>query len=322
MNKQEVRQSVIKTSGRGFEALLFLVTLLWGTTFVAQSVAMDDLPPFSYVFARFLVSGVILLCVTLCRDGLRKLRKQPSVPCDRRQTLLGGAITGAALFAASIVQQMGLVTTTVGEASFINTFYIILVPVAGVFFGIKATGRLWIGVLISLAGLYLISVEQGLHVTTGNAYVFLGAILFTVQILVIDHFSQNADLMWYAVIEFFVIAILSLLLSLLFEQATWQQYRAALIPILYAGIVSGAFCYTMQNVCQKHLDPTLASLIMGTEAVFATISGYLILHETLSLRKLIGCGLVLIAVAIVLTSGKKVLTVEGEQIECYDISEK
>ena len=312
MNKQEVRQSVIKSSGRGFEALLFLVTLLWGTTFVAQSVAMDDLPPFSYVFAPFLVSGVILLCVTLCRDGLRKLRKQQPVPCDRRQTLLGGTITGAALFAASIVQQMGLVTTTVGEASFINTFYIILVPVAGVFFGIKATGRLWIGVLISLAGLYLISVEQGLHVSTGNAYVFLGAILFTVQILVIDHFSQNADLMWYAVIEFFVIAILSLLLSLLFEQATWQQYRAALIPILYAGIVSGAFCYTMQNVCQKHLDPTLASLIMGTEAVFATISGYLILHETLSLRKLIGCGLVLIAVAIVLTSGKKVLTVEGE----------
>lgn len=305
MNKQVVNRLKIKTSGKGYEALLFLVTLLWGTTFVAQSVAMDDLPPFSYVFARFLVSGVILLCVTLCRDGLRKLCKHPPVRCDRRQTVLGGAITGAALFAASIVQQMGLVTTTVGEASFINTFYIILVPVAGVFFGIKAKSRLWIGVLISLAGLFLISVEQGLHVTTGNAYVFLGAILFTVQILVIDHFSQNADLMWYAVIEFFVIAILSLVLSLLFEQAAWPQYRAVLIPILYAGIVSGAFCYTMQNVCQKHLDPTLASLIMGTEAVFATISGYLILHETLSARKLIGCGLVLASVAIVLTSKKK-----------------
>ena len=297
-----------KASGRGYEILLFFVTFLWGTTFVAQSVAMDDMPPFAYVFARFLESAVILLFVTLGRSLLLKRRKKAeteTASVSFRQTILGGLITGLALFAASISQQMGLVSTTVGEASFINTFYIILVPVAGTFLGIKATGRLWVGVVISLVGVYLISVDQGLHMSTGNAYVLLGAVLFTVQILAIDHFSVNADLMWYAVIEFFVIAGLSLILSLIFEKTSWQQYQAAWIPILYAGIVSGAFCYTMQNVCQKHLDPTLASLIMGTEAVFATLSGYLILHETLSARKLIGCALVLVSVAIVLTSGKK-----------------
>ena len=223
-----------------------------------------------------------------------------------RQTVLGGIVTGCALCAASITQQIGLITTTVGEASFITAFYIILVPVAGVFLGIKATGRLWIGVVISLVGLYFISIEQGLHISIGNAYILLCAVLFSVQILTINHFSQNADLLWYAVIEFFVITIISLILSWLFEHATWAQYKAAAIPILYAAIVSGAFCYTMQNVCQKHLDPSVASLIMGTEAVFATLSGFLILHEKLSLRKLIGCGLVFIAVTIVLTSGKRI----------------
>ena len=218
-----------KALNRGYEILLFFVTFLWGTTFVAQSVAMDDMPPFAYVFARFLVSAVILLFVTLGRSLLLKRRKRAETetePVSFRQTILGGLITGLALFAASISQQVGLVSTTVGEASFINTFYIILVPVAGTFLGIKATGRLWVGVAISLVGLYLISVDQGLHMSTGNAYVLLGAVLFTVQILAIDHFSVNADLMWYAVIEFFVIAALSLILSLLFEKTGKQGGNA------------------------------------------------------------------------------------------------
>ncbi|MBO4888606.1 MAG: DMT family transporter [Firmicutes bacterium] len=293
------------SSGKKYEALLFLVTFFWGTTFVAQSVAMDEIPPFSYVFARFLISAVILLCIALCRDALRKHRNIPRPSYDVRQTVLGGIVTGAALCAASITQQIGLITTTVGEASFITSFYIILVPVLSIFLGIKATRRLWIGVIISLAGLYFISIEQGLHMSIGNAFELLCAVLFSIQILTINYFSKNADLLWYAVIEFFVIAVISLVLSLLFEHATWGQYKAAAIPILYAAVLSGAFCYSMQNVCQKHLDPTVASLIMGTEAVFATFSGFLILHETLSLRKLIGCALVFIAIAIVLTPGKK-----------------
>ena len=297
--------------GQGYEALLFVVTFFWGTTFVAQSVAMDDMPPFSYVFARFLISGAVLLCIAVCRDMMRNHRKKPKPTYDMRQTILGGIITGVALCAASITQQIGLMTTTVGEASFITSFYIILVPVMSVFLGIKANGRLWIGVVISLVGLYFISIEQGLHMSVGNAYVLLCAVLFSIQILTINHFSQNADLLWYAVIEFFVIAAICLVLSLLFEHATWAQYKAAAIPILYAAIISGAFCYTMQNVCQKHLNPAVASLIMGTEAVFATFSGYLILHESLSLRKLIGCGLVFIAIAIVLTSEKKKACPEG-----------
>lgn len=297
--------------GKKYEALLLLVTFFWGTTFVAQSVAMDDMPPFSYVFARFLISGVILLGIALCRDALRKHRKKPKPVYDKRQTVLGGIVTGVALCAASITQQIGLITTTVGEASFITSFYIILVPVLSIFLGIKANGRLWIGVVISLVGLYFISIEQGLHMSVGNAYVLLCAILFSIQILTINHFSKNADLLWYAVIEFFVIAAISLVLSLLFEHATWGQYKAAAIPILYAAVISGAFCYSMQNVCQKHLNPAVASLIMGTEAVFATLSGFLILHETLSLRKLIGCALVFIAIAIVLTSGKNEPVHEG-----------
>ena len=294
----------------GYEALLFLVTFLWGTTFVAQRVAMDAMPPYAYVFARFLVSALILLVVALIAALVRKKRGESEkkselekaqgwlIAGDKRQTILGGLITGAALFAASAAQQVGLVTTTVGEASFINTFYIILVPVAGLFWGMKPKKSLWIAVVIALIGLYLISVDQGFHMSKGNAYVLLGAILFTVQILAIDRFSKNADLLWYAVIEFFVVSILSLIFSFFFESVTWEQYQDALIPILYAGIVSGAFCYTMQNVCQSHLNPTLASLIMGTEAVFATLSGFVVLHEVLSARKLVGCFFALLSVVI------------------------
>ncbi len=287
----------------GFEALLFLVTFLWGTTFVAQRVAMDKMPPYAYVFARFFVSALILLLVALIVAFIRKKRSQETmknwlIAGDVRQTIHGGLITGAALFAASAAQQMGLVTTTVGEASFINTFYIILVPIAGLFFGQKPKKSLWIAVVVALIGLYLISVDEGFHMSKGNAYVLLGAVLFAVEILAIDRYSKNADLLWYAVIEFFVVSILALCFSLFFESATWEQYKEATIPILYAGIVSGAFCYTMQNVCQKHLNPTLASLIMGTEAVFATLSGFVILNEMLNARKLIGCAFALLSVVI------------------------
>ena len=287
----------------GYELLLLFVTLLWGSTFVAQSVAMDNVKPFTFVFARFLISAVIVGLIAFTAGKVRKNAERKAqktvVKIDLKRTAIGGFMCGLALFTASITQQYGLVTTTVGEGSFISSCYVAFVPVAGLLIGKKPPATAWLGVAMAVVGLYFISVEGGsggLHISKGNLFMLASALCYTWQIMVIDHYSHGTDLLWMACFEFATIAVLSGIATALFEKPSLEAIKAAWFPIFYAGVVSGSFCYTLQMVAQKHIEATLASLIMGTEAVFATLSGWLILHEHIGWYKLIGCGLVMIAI--------------------------
>lgn len=296
--------TVKKENSLGYELLLLLVTMLWGSTFVAQSVAMDRIGPFTYVFSRFLISSLVLGCVSLIYTKIRRsqeAKKGKEFVINKKRTLIGGLRCGLALFVGTILQQIGLMTTTVGEGSFISSCYIVMVPIAGIFFRNRPKFNAWIGVAVALVGLYFISVEKGaggFHVTEGNLWMLASAAGFTWQILEVDRFSQGTDLMWLACIEFGVISLLALVGIFIFEEFVWADVKLAAFPILYAALVSGSFCYTTQNIAQKHIEPTLASLIMGAESVFATFSGAIFLSENIGLRKYLGCFFMLVAIIV------------------------
>ncbi|MCD8073683.1 MAG: DMT family transporter [Lachnospiraceae bacterium] len=290
-----------KTSLRN-PLLLFLTAAIWGAAFVAQSVGMDYVEPFTFNFARSIIGGIVLLPCILFLDGQKK-KAGGQAPADfSRQTagrhtlLLGGVCCGVALFVASALQQIGIQYTTVGKAGFITAMYIVLVPVFGIFLKKKAGGRLWLCVLLAVAGLYLLCITEGFTVGGGDLLVLLCAAAFAVHILVIDHFSPLADGVRMSCIQFFVCGLLSGVAMLLFETPSPDAIWQARLPIGYAGVLSCGVAYTLQIVAQRGMDPTVASLILSLESVFSVLSGWLLLGQSLAPRELSGCVLMFAAI--------------------------
>ncbi|MCD7812941.1 MAG: DMT family transporter [Lachnospiraceae bacterium] len=290
-----------KTSLRN-PLLLFLTAAIWGAAFVAQSVGMDYVEPFTFNFARSIIGGIVLLPCILFLDGQKKKAggRTPAdfsrQTADRHALLLGGVCCGVALFVASALQQIGIQYTTVGKAGFITAMYIVLVPVFGIFLKKKAGGRLWLCVLLAVAGLYLLCITEGFTVGGGDLLVLLCAAAFAVHILVIDHFSPLADGVRMSCIQFFVCGLLSGVAMLLFETPSPAAIWQARLPIGYAGVLSCGVAYTLQIVAQRGMDPTVASLILSLESVFSVLFGWLLLGQSLAPRELSGCVLMFAAI--------------------------
>lgn len=297
--------------------LLLLTAVIWGVAFVAQSVGMDYVGPFTFTSVRSLIGGVTLLpCIALLNrlngqkktDGKQALEEfSPEERWKNRKLLFaGGVCCGLALCAASCFQQFGIQYTTVGKAGFITAFYIIIVPVAGLFFGKKCSPSVWIGVFLALGGLYFLCMTESFSIGTGDILVFICALLFSVHILVIDAFAPHVDGVKMSCIQFFVCGAVSGILALIFENPAISDILAAWQPVLYAGVLSSGAGYTLQIVGQKGMNPTVASLILSLESVVSVLAGLLILRQTLSGREILGC--VLMSAAIVLAQlpgGKK-----------------
>ena len=294
MNKFTVRQS----------ALLLLTATIWGVAFVAQSVGMEYIGPFTFNAVRNLIGAVVLLpCIAL----LKKVRtSEHTAVADKRATLIGGLCCGVLLFVASSLQQIGIMYTTVGKAGFITAMYIVLVPVGGIFLRKKVGARVWFAVLLAVAGLYLLCMtDGGFSLQKGDILVLACALAFSVHILVIDHFSPRADGIKMSCIQFFVCATLSGICMLLFESPDMAAILQAWVPVLYAGVFSCGVGYTLQIIGQRGLNPTVASLILSLESVVSIIAGWLILHQTMSGRELSGCALMFAAIILVqLPEGK------------------
>ena len=214
-------------------------------------------------------------------------------------TVIGGICCGVILAVASALQQFGICYTTVGKAGFITTLYIVMVPLAGVFWKKKVAGRVWISVVLAALGMYLLCMNESFTINPGDLYVFGCAIAFTGHILVIDHFSPKADGVLMSCIQFFTCALVSGLGMVLFEEPTWTDIYAARIPILYAGVMSSGVGYTLQIIGQKRTEPVVASLIMSLESVFAVLGGWLLLNQTLSGKELLGCAVVFVGILLV-----------------------
>lgn len=292
----------MKKAAVGSSLLLFLAACIWGVAFVAQSVGMEYMGPFTFNGARFLIGGTVLLPFVFVRLRKEK-RKKGRVPV--KVTLVGGVCCGLAICFASLSQQVGIQYTTVGKAGFITTLYIILVPVFGLFLRKKVPGKVWAAAVIAAAGLYLLCISGGFRIGKGDLYVFLCAVLFSVHILVIDYFSPKADGVALSCLQFYTAGVICTVGAFVLEQPTWAQLAAGIVPLLYAGVMSCGIAYTLQIIGQKNLDPTVASLILCMESVVSVLAGWVILGQALSPRELSGCALVFAAVILVQLPGRE-----------------
>lgn len=274
--------------------LLFLAAVVWGGGFVAQSVGMDYVGPFTFNSVRSIVGGLVLLPVIFLLDRRKteeeKKQLTPGEKAGAKKALLtGGICCGLCLCVASNLQQIGISYTTVGKAGFITAMYIILVPVLGIFMKRKAGIRIWISVALAVLGLYLLCMTESLALSKGDTYVLLCALAFSIHILTIDHFSPLVDGVKMSCIQFLVSGICSGIVMLLFEKPQPGAVLSAWQSILYAGVVSCGVGYTLQIVGQKGMNPTVASLILSLESVVSALAGWLILGQSLSTRELMGC---------------------------------
>lgn len=254
-------------------ALLLLTAAIWGSAFVAQQTGMDYVGPFTFNAARNLLGGLTLLPLIVFFSSRKKRTLPPDASSEngtQPKTLwAGGILCGIALFVASTLQQIGIQYTTVGKAGFITALYIVLVPVCGFFLRKRVQPKVWLAVLIAVAGLYLLCMTDGsFSLQKGDFLVLACALGFTVHILVIDHFSPLVSGIKMSCIQFFTCSILSAVCMVLFETVNFSDLLHAWMPILYAGILSSGIGYTLQIIGQKGLNPTMASLLMSLESVF------------------------------------------------------
>lgn len=282
-----------KKRQRSHALLLAVTALIWGIAFVAQSVGMEYVGAYTFTSVRFIIGGMVLLPVVAAteKQGLPSLVRQ-------KPLWLGGILCGLALCIASCLQQIGIGHTTVGKAGFITAMYIIIVPILGIFLKKKTSLLVWVSVVLAAAGLYFLCMTESLSMGLGDLYVLACALVFSIHILLVDHFSPQVNGVALSCLQFLVSGVLAGVMAILWEQPDLTSILSAWAPILYAGILSSGVGYTLQIIGQKGVDPTVASLIMSLESVFSVLAGWVLLGQTLSMRELMGCGLM--AVAIVL----------------------
>jgi len=282
--------------------LLLLTAIIWGSSFVSQSVGMDSVEPFAFNGIRTLLGAVVLLPVVLAGDKLNppQYPNEEAKKESRKNLWKGGITCGIFLCIASNFQQFGILDTTAGKSGFITALYVVLVPILSfLFFRQKIAPKLWIGVGLAVVGLYLLCMAESFSLGKGDLLTMVCALFFAFHILVIDRYSPLVNGVKLSCLQFFVSGTLSVICMFLFESPALSNILSAAPSILYSGVLSCGVAYTLQIVGQKHTDPTVASIIMCLESVFAVLSGWLILHEVLSAREAIGC--ILMFTAIILT---------------------
>jgi drug/metabolite transporter (DMT)-like permease len=299
--------------------MLFLAALIWGFAFVAQSAGMEYVGPFTFNAVRCIIGAIVLVPVALFykpeeesgnsaenSTTVEKVNVKSNWFSRNKTLLLGGISCGVFLGVATNLQQIGIMTTSVGKAGFLTALYIVLVPIAGIFFKKKCPVTVWIGVVCSFAGLYLLCMKGGsFALATGDLLLLGCAVVFTGHILVIDYFAPKVNGVWMSCIQFLTAGIISAIPMIISETPTWEGIFAAKLPILYAGVMSCGVAYTLQILGQKNYNPTIAVLILSLESCFSVLGGFLILHETLSGRELFGCALMFAAIILAQLPGKR-----------------
>ena len=276
-------------------AMLMLASFIWGTALVAQSAGAGYMGPFTFNAVRFAIGGLSLLPVALllsCRRGSKEHARESA-----RGPLLRAALCcGTACFAATAFQQIGIAYTTAGKAGFITALYIMIVPLLGIFIGKKVPHLVWGCIATAIAGMYLLCINESFVLGRGDAFVLLCAFSTAIHILFVDKFSPLVDGVKLSCLQFLVCGTLSVAGALLFERPELSAILAGWVPLLYTGILSCGVAFTLQILGQKGVDPTLSSLILSLESVFAVAAGWLVLGETLTLREVAGCVLIFVAI--------------------------
>ena len=288
--------------------LLLLTAMIWGTAFVAQRVGMDSIEPVTFNASRMALAAVMVGSLAYVlrkkqkKEAVRPASSKHALPAGEelrdagettvswRNTLTGGICCGLFLTAGSVFQQMGVVYTTAGKAGFITAMYMLLVPILNfLLFKKKNSWLVWLAVFVGVGGMYLLCVKEDFSLTLGDMLVCICALMFSGHILCCDYFVKRTNPIELAALQFTTAAVVSAGIAFCIETPHWAGILSAAVPILYCGVVSGGIGYTLQIVAQKFTDPTIASLLMSLESVFAVIAGALLLGEQMSSRELLGC---------------------------------
>ena len=280
---------------------LLAAALIWGSTFVAQSVAMDLMEPYIYNASRFLLGFLVLLPVALFvgkKDPLAVNYSGQRRPESRRLLFRGGICCGLCLFFAGSFQQVGIQYTTAGKAGFITALYIILVPLFGLFLKKKCSVLIIPAVILAVIGFYLLCIHEGFSINKGDAIVLGCSFVFAAHILFVDHYSPLVNPIQLSCVQFLVAGLLSLIPAFLLETPSWKAILTCWFPIAYAGVLSAGVAYTLQIIGQRGLHPAVAALIMSLESVVSALTGWLILGDVLTRKELLGCILVFSAVVL------------------------
>lgn len=277
-----------------------LTALIWGTAFVAQDICADHMGPMTFNATRFFIAFLALLVIVFIFGHLKK--NQPSLSpvqkkAGRKSLLWGGFCCGTALALGSYLQQAGMTQgTDAGKAGFITALYIVLVPIFGLFLKKKVSLPVWVSVGLAVVALYLLCITNGFSIAPGDLLLLACAAGFAVHILVCDHFTQLVDGMKLSCIQFLVASLWSAVGMVILETPTWASIMSCVMPILYVGVFSSGVGYTLQILAQKDSNPTVVTLLLSTESVFAVLAGAVVLHQQMSMREYLGCGLMLLAV--------------------------
>ncbi len=279
--------------------LLLLTATVWGLAFVAQSVGMDDVGPYTFLGVRSILAVLALLPVVgfISRRVANEAVPRHFSRHDRRPLFVGGSICGVLLFFGMILQQIGIQYTTIGKAGFITTSYVVMVPLLGVFLRRHVGLKLWIAVVLSVLGLYLLCMTPGeLSINKGDFIILLSAVVYTLHITVIDHYAPEVNGVLFSFLQMVVVAVIGVAAMFVFEDPQMAAISRAFLPIAYAGVFSSGVGFTLQMIGQKGVSPTVASLIMSLESCISLLAGWAILGEVMSQRELFGCVLMFVAI--------------------------
>ena len=279
-----------------YSLILLGCSVIWGSAFVAQSAAMDlGMQPYAFTAVRMLAGALCLMPFIY----LRRRIALPATKTGKVRLVKSGMLIGVTVAVASCFQQAGLQYTTAGKGAFLTALYILLVPIVGAAFFHRKTGLwTWLCLIIGAVGLWFLSITESFTLEKGDALMVLCALVFTLQILLVDKFAPDFDPLTLCCLEFLTAGLLSFLPMAIFEGFGFQNIRPAIWCILYCGIFSCGIAYWLQIVGQRHLPPALASLIMSFESVFGANFGELILHERMTARELLGCALIFAALVL------------------------
>lgn len=283
--------------------ILLITALIWGVAFVAQSVGMDFVGPFSFNASRFLIGTLSLSPLIIIR--WRSLKKNMSESGSTASPILfhndaikGGICCGVVLCIASLFQQFGVCYTSVGKAGFITALYIIIVPFMGVILHQKIGIKAWIAAVIALVGFYLMCMTESLSIELGDGLVLAGAFFWSIHIMVVDYYAKKAEGIVLSFIQFLVSGAICTVCMFIFENPTIKSFIDCAIPILYAGVMSCGVAYTLQIIGQKRVKPSVACLVLSLESVFSALAAWVLMGQVMKGIEIAGCVLVFAGVVL------------------------
>lgn len=270
--------------------MLWCTAIIWGFAFVAQSAGMENLGPYSFNAARFAMASCALIPLLFLFPSKQSYQF--------KKLLIVGSVAGVVLFIGSSLQQIGLLYTSAGNAGFITSLYIVLVPIFGLLLSQKTTRKAWLGIAVAIVGFYILTIEPGFKINYGDALEFIGAMFWASHVLVIGYYSRHLPAIPLSIIQCMITALLSIIAASALEDNSIEDFKAAWLPLLYAGVASSSIAYTLQIIGQKKVSASISALILSTESVFAVIGGWLFMGEILSAKAYVGCAFILLGMVI------------------------